>query len=646
MRIEWIRATAFGGLRRGLELTLEPGLNLITGPNGSGKTTWHAALYAALCGRAPNADGRLDEHQPLDGHTWEVEARIRHGHDLLQVSQDLTLGRASTVTAVDDGSLLDTSPDTIDLMTRLGLDRDAFAATGWIEQDRRPQRPDAVLVGAVDRHLDEDGVERAEERLGQARADAQWRLRQAGLEYERCLKAEGAIGQLTQQRDALARDAATAEGNAIDAAQRHQAAEAVLAEREVRRLSDVIDRLEGRPAGYPGPTPGYGPTGFASTYEAPPPSTRDTAVHHSVADAWRTYEELKQQHEAHRTASQPNPPPPPPPGPASPPRSGGFFRRAPAAPVPARQQPTTAVDTRLEDLGYAIEGAKRQLADVLIARDHPAQPSTVDVDYERYRGRCGELADRAGQLAELRPRVLEQERLAQHHRLGVSQWLIDAMRREEHIDPAALEAARDAAQAAAAQARTRLAEFTAAAGSPAPSGLGEAKALVDRLRAAEQALTTAALLLGQARAEAREQARLGIQQHLRGILPDLTEEATRQVEVGDNLEIRLVRRDGKVVPGPRSTVDEYGVLCRVALGYHLIGGPDRPPLLLDDVTSTGDPGRTRRLLDRLYQSAANQQIVVFAHDPVTREWAEERPDTRPRLHVYEISSIDEAPTPA
>ena len=643
MRIEWIRATAFGGLRRGLELTLQPGLNIIAGPNGSGKTTWHAALYAALCGRAPTLGGdRFSEHKPLDGQSWEVEARIRHGHELFQVNQDLTLGRASTVTALDDGGLLDTSPGTIDLMTRLGLDRDAFAATGWIEQDRRPQRPDAVLVHAVERHLDEDGIKRAEERLNQARTHVQSRLRHAGLEYERCLKVEGAQERLAQQRDTLTRDAATADSNALDAAQRYQAAEAVLAERKARRLSDEIDRLEGRSTGYPGPTPGYGPMGFPSPYQPPPPSTRDTAVHPSVAEAWRGYEELRLQHEHLRTAT--TQPPPPPPRPVAPPRSGGLFHRK--EPAPARPRPALPVDTRLEDLRNAIEGARRQLTDALIARDHPAQVATVDVDYEQYRDECTELDSRTERLAELRPQLLEQERLAQHHRLSISQWVIDAVRREEDIDQFALKAARDLAQATAAQAHARLGEFTATPSSPGPSGLSAAKALVERLRRLEQVLTTAALLLGQARTEARERARHGIQQQLRGILPDLTEEAGHQVEVAENLEVRLVRRDGKVVPGPRSTVDEYGVLARVALGYDLIGDHDRPPLLLDDVTSTGDPGRTRRLLDRLYQSAANQQIVVFAHDPVARNWARERRDTHPRLHLHDITSVDKAPTPA
>jgi uncharacterized protein YhaN len=413
-----------------------------------------------------------------------------------------------------------------------------------------------------------------------------------------------------------------------------------MAEREVRRLSDEIDTLEGRSPAYSGPTPSYGSIGFPPPYQAPPPSTRDTEVHPGVEDAWRAYLELQRQYEEIRRSPAPTPP-------AAPvvPKPSRFGRKE-TAPAPRPAAPP--IDTRFQDLQYALEGARQRLTDALVARDHPAQPATVDRDVAEYRERCAELKANAERLAELRAQLVEQERLVQHHRLGLSQWVIDAVRREERIDLDALRAAREAGEAEASQARARVAGFAAAGSGPdQPSGLAEAKALVERLRGLDQVLTTAALLLGQARAEAREAARLGVQRHLRSILPDLTEEATHQVEVTERLEVRLIRlRDGKVVPGPRSTVDEYGVLSRVALGYDLIGDRELPPLLLDDVTSTGDPGRTRRLLDRLYQSAANQQIVLFAHDQVTRDWARERMATHPRLQLFDITSVDQPPTPA
>lgn len=50
MRFEEARAISFGPFKDAL-LTVAPGFNLVYGPNESGKSTWHAALYAGLCGR-------------------------------------------------------------------------------------------------------------------------------------------------------------------------------------------------------------------------------------------------------------------------------------------------------------------------------------------------------------------------------------------------------------------------------------------------------------------------------------------------------------------------------------------------------------------------------------------------------------------
>ena len=86
MRFESVAAHAFGRLRD-QTLDLAPGMNVIFGPNEAGKSTWHAALYAGLCGmrRGARAIARSEisedsdfqaRHKPWDGEGWEVGATI------------------------------------------------------------------------------------------------------------------------------------------------------------------------------------------------------------------------------------------------------------------------------------------------------------------------------------------------------------------------------------------------------------------------------------------------------------------------------------------------------------------------------------------------------------------------------------------
>lgn len=81
MRFESVRAHPFGPFDDET-LVLAPGLNVVYGPNEAGKSTWHAALYAGLCGmrRGKGAtsteDKRFrDHHRPWDGNgEWAASA--------------------------------------------------------------------------------------------------------------------------------------------------------------------------------------------------------------------------------------------------------------------------------------------------------------------------------------------------------------------------------------------------------------------------------------------------------------------------------------------------------------------------------------------------------------------------------------------
>lgn len=144
MRIREVRAHAFGPFaERSLELA--EGMTVIIGPNESGKSSWHAAIYAALCGmrRARGRSLREDEefaqrHKPWEGDEWEVSCVIDlpNGrtvdlhHDLSArvacTARDVGLGTDITHEIINDGA-----PDG---SRWLGLERRAFRAVASIRQ--------------------------------------------------------------------------------------------------------------------------------------------------------------------------------------------------------------------------------------------------------------------------------------------------------------------------------------------------------------------------------------------------------------------------------------------------------------------------------------------------------------------------------
>ena len=144
MRIDSVTAHAFGPLA-GESLNFAPGMTVIVGDNESAKSTWHAAIYAALCGRT-RRKGRLeareqafmDRHKPWDRPAWEVSGvltlddgrRIEMRHDLAGnvacSATDLQLARDVSSEIMEDGS-----PDAA---AWLGLDRRSFVATACIQQ--------------------------------------------------------------------------------------------------------------------------------------------------------------------------------------------------------------------------------------------------------------------------------------------------------------------------------------------------------------------------------------------------------------------------------------------------------------------------------------------------------------------------------
>ncbi len=145
MRIRWVKAVAFGGLGD-QKLTLRDGLNVIVGPNESGKSTWHAALFAALCGRSEELEATEDsefDRRPWHASGWAVEAMLeRDNDDPVLVYQDLLNPVSSTATELagpQDGGRHDVSGPLryrggLDTAQWVGLDRHSYAATAWVQQ--------------------------------------------------------------------------------------------------------------------------------------------------------------------------------------------------------------------------------------------------------------------------------------------------------------------------------------------------------------------------------------------------------------------------------------------------------------------------------------------------------------------------------
>jgi hypothetical protein len=144
MRIESVTAHAFGPLAE-RTLTLAPGLTVIAGANESGKSSWHAAIHAALCGRrrgrgaATVAERRFaEQHKPWQDEDWRVSAVVVLDDERrIELCQDLA-GRGGC-RAVDARQGSDVSAEVMfegapDASRWLGLDRKSFAATACVNQ--------------------------------------------------------------------------------------------------------------------------------------------------------------------------------------------------------------------------------------------------------------------------------------------------------------------------------------------------------------------------------------------------------------------------------------------------------------------------------------------------------------------------------
>src|SRR5215468_4635550 len=144
MRFLGVSSAGFGSIRN-RSLTFAGKFTVVYGPNEAGKSTWHAALYAAFCGmRRSRVQSRADEefiqqYRPWNpSDPWEVRVRfmLQDGRNIELRQEladrldchavDVNFGRDYSNEIINEGS-----PDG---SMWLGLDRRSFLATACVKQ--------------------------------------------------------------------------------------------------------------------------------------------------------------------------------------------------------------------------------------------------------------------------------------------------------------------------------------------------------------------------------------------------------------------------------------------------------------------------------------------------------------------------------
>ena len=145
MRFESVTAYAFGPFcDRTLDLT--PCMNVVYGPNESGKSSWHAALYAGLCGvrhgkgrrtkQEKEFERRRKPWQGTDGWDVSVVVSLADGRRIA-LRQDLAAkaGQAQDADLAGKDYSAEVNHDgTLDGARWLGLNRVSFLNTGCVRQ--------------------------------------------------------------------------------------------------------------------------------------------------------------------------------------------------------------------------------------------------------------------------------------------------------------------------------------------------------------------------------------------------------------------------------------------------------------------------------------------------------------------------------
>lgn len=591
MRVVSVTAHAFGPLSE-QTLGFGPGLNLVVGPNESGKSAWHAAILAGLCGRrrrkgAPGRDEArfAERHHPWDGEEWAVSAqivlddgrRVELHHDLAGRgacrATDLDIGRDVSAEVMNEGS-----PDA---SLWLGLGRTAFGATACISQ--------ADMLG-----------------VRASKAGLQERIQSAATTAAADTTAAGAIERIDAYlRDNVGLDRANATKPLRQAVERRDRARAELAAR--RQAHAEHERV-------------------ASELEALREEERRAAELLLVEEAAAARAEAERLAARARRASELE---------ALRRQSGGGARRrdrtAPgllvAGGVAALAVGAGLLAARQGAAGGALLAAGA-VALALGARAHagaPARERLADQD----RRLAGAVLDglSAGELQAAAARAAKRAELLEAQAPGPAPGAggLD----EAQLVSLGEQVSRLREQAGRLQGR--LEERAARIGSVAEAEeeLLAAESELARVEELRDTLELTRSFLQRAQLSVHREVAPPLAAAVRRRLPELTrgryadatvDPTTLQVEVcGPG---RAWRRADLLSLG---TAEQIYLLLRIALVEHLGAGHDTCPLLLDDVTVHADSARKAAMLELISSVAAERQVILFSQEDAVAEWARSRP---------------------
>jgi exonuclease SbcC len=365
MRIKRVHIGAFGPFTD-KTLDLGPGMTVIVGDNESGKTTWHSAIYAALCGMRRGAGRRaedryfIDRHRPWDGDLWSVDSTLElsDGREI-EVTQeldghvdcravDIGLGRRDVSSEI----MFEGSPDA---SRWLGLDRRTFLATACVNQaevslviNSASELQEHLQRAAATAGADETAArglalieEFQREQVGLDRAnstkplhkavvreaDAEKSLEAANRAHEHYLVQLEAVEHLDSEAVIARRkldilSAAAALRDAQRATTRAERARALAAELEgeqidLEAMQRATDQVSGAMAAWnaaPEPAPLVGPSSVDLERELsalPPAPAGDLSPAATVVNAETAWRAARKAVEAHSAATPPQPPPAP-----------------------------------------------------------------------------------------------------------------------------------------------------------------------------------------------------------------------------------------------------------------------------------------------------------------------------------------------